>query len=345
MSGVHTPLDVPDEHATTAVAVSAEPWPSDASALAFAWANAQRDNCWYCMGQFANANLLRHGAARIDRDGSLLLAGGSYVARLDEGVSPWPEQVHSDCRAALSIELTIRLREGGPPHADLINIGPATPGGSPLILERNWSEIRLAFGGKRLVIGRITNGARHHIVVSCHDARAYAFLDGTPTGVLSDLSELPGRDRIELAGAGWQGSIEGIAVYRRALAQDEIARNRVAYDSMIAGIKEVKTIRIHAVLSARSLIPELGEIRPYRDALVVCEYDTNPEHSNEATRIYVAQWGIIDGVRTPLADLASGSVCDLELEDIVDHPELESAWLADTLTHLPSAPIFVEAGR
>ena len=114
---------------------------------------------------------------------------------------------------------------------------------------------------------------------------------------------------------------------------------------MVAGITQATSTRIHAVLAARSDIPEPDGIRPYRDALVVCEYDTDPEHSSLGTRIYAAQWGIIDGRRTPLAALAIGSACELELEDIADHPELESAWLADTLAHPPSATIYVEAGR
>ena len=42
----------------------------------------------------------------------------------------------------------------------------------------------------------------------------------------------------------------------------------------------------------------------------------------------------------------SGSACDLELEDIARHPELESAWLAGIPSlHEASAPVFVEAGR
>jgi hypothetical protein len=347
LSAGHAPDAAAAAPASAAVAVGAEPWPVDPAALAFAWANAQRDNSWYCAGRFVTTSLIRHGAARIDRDGSLLLAGGSYEARLDEGIAPWPGREHGDDGAALSLEATIRLRDGAAgARADLITLGPPPPGGFPLTLERSGAELRLALGGKGLVIGRIVDSARHHLAVSCHDGAASASLDGAPAVVLAGLgAALPGRDRLALAGGGWRGSIEGIAVYRRALQPAEIAASAGAYAGLVAGLKDAKTTRIHAALSARSLIPELGEIRPYRDALVVCEYDTDPQNSTLGTRLYVAQWGIIDGVPTPLAGLAIGSACDLELEDIADHPELESAWLADTLAHQPSAAIFVEAGR
>ncbi len=249
--------------------------------------------------------------------------------------------------AAFTIELTVRLRPGAAAaRGDLLTLAPSAPGGSPLAIRCSGSEISLALGERRLVIGRLLDRARHHLAISCRDGAARAYLDGAPAGELADFAAtLPGGDRLALAGGGWQGSLEGIAIHRRALAPAEIAASMRAYAAMVAGVAEAKLTTVHAQLSARSAVPTLAEIRPYRDALVVCEYDTDAQNSSLGTRLHVAQWGIIDGVRTPLAELALGSACDLELEDIAEHPELESAWLADTLAHGPSALIFVEAGR
>ncbi len=329
------------------IAVALQPWPSDLTELAFAWANARGDNCWYCSGRFSIASLIRHGAARIDRDGALLCAGGSYEARLDDGIRPWSQPDLAQPATALSCELTLRLRDAsaaGP--ADIVRLGPPPPGGLPIVVECRDRELCLKLGGKALVIGRIADQARHQVAFSVRDATATAFFDGAPVGTLTGSGAiLPGPGPLELAGGGWHGSLEGVAVYRRALTEQDLAVDRRAYTSMIAGIGAVKSRRIQAQLTARSQLPALAEIRPYRDALVVCEYDTNSQNSTLGTKVYVAQWGIVDGTPTALAGLALGSVYALELEDIAEHPELESAWLSDTVPHLPSTTIFVEAGR
>ena len=167
LGGLHGQQQEAGAGAAATVAVRAEPWPADPADLAFAWANAQRDNSWYCAGRFTASTMVRHGAARIDRDGALLLAGGSYEARLDDGVSPWPGRDQGGRRAALTLELTIRLRAGAAAAcSDLITLGPPPPGGSALALERAGAEIRLVAGGRRLAIGRIADGARHQLAVS-----------------------------------------------------------------------------------------------------------------------------------------------------------------------------------
>jgi hypothetical protein len=86
-------------------------------------------------------------------------------------------------------------------------------------------------------------------------------------------------------------------------------------------------------LEAKSTIPTLQEIQPYRQALVLYEYTvtgvllgTYPEK-----RIRVVHWVMLNGNTLPVAGAAEGSETRLVLEPYADNPQLESHYISDGL--------------
>jgi hypothetical protein len=108
---------------------------------------------------------------------------------------------------------------------------------------------------------------------------------------------------------------------------------------------------VEARLRQRSKTPTLAEISPYRQALVVFEYAVEKSAEGELPpgRIRVAHWAILDGKTLPITRAAEGQLLQLTLEPFDANPQLESLYLADTLTGAGDLPLFYDvdpsAGR
>jgi hypothetical protein len=91
--------------------------------------------------------------------------------------------------------------------------------------------------------------------------------------------------------------LEGIAVYDRALEPGEIQRNAAEYRRRLGARKPVPQIEVRAKLLAKSAVPTLKEVKPYREALLVCKYQvTKVLRDSLADReVLVAQWALLDG--------------------------------------------------
>jgi hypothetical protein len=86
----------------------------------------------------------------------------------------------------------------------------------------------------------------------------------------------------------------------------------------------------------------LAEISPYREALVVFEYEVeaSPEGELQPGKIRVAHWAILDGKTLPITRAAEGQVLRLAVEPFDANPQLESLYLADTLTDAGGLPLY-----
>ena len=78
-------------------------------------------------------------------------------------------------------------------------------------------------------------------------------------------------------------------------------------------------------LAARSELPTLASIAPYRDALAVFEYRAGGEPLRVVQRV------LLDGHELPGARRELGDEVELRLEPFADHPQLASVYLSDTL--------------
>jgi hypothetical protein len=99
-------------------------------------------------------------------------------------------------------------------------------------------------------------------------------------------------------------------------------------------------------LVASSAVPTPGQIAPYREALVVNEYEVPDRRRKKigADRVRVAHWAVLDGRVQPVPSPAEEVSVLLQLEPWERHPRLESTYLADTLGVNPEIPLYVDVG-
>jgi hypothetical protein len=238
----------------------------------------------------------------------------------------------------------------------------AEPGKSPnLALSQHGrsAAIRLRTdalsGGKTSEVdfGELEAGKPNHLLVSYQPGRLVAYQNGVRVldtdAVQGGLSEW--RDGASLAlgadpdgCANFGGTIEGVALYARALEPDEVAAKAHAYLALVAERPPIKSLRLKGRLAASSILPTPAQIAPYREALVLYEYEVQRKKREKlgGERVRVAHWAILDGVVQPVP--VGGQQVKLAIERWEHHPRLESAYLSDTLDPA-DVPIYVDVGN
>jgi hypothetical protein len=195
----------------------------------------------------------------------------------------------------------------------------------------------------------------HHVIVSVAAKRLALHLDGRKVKEIdpSPASFLEvGAPAILLAAHHpdphkntWHGTFERLAMYNRFIEEPEAAKNAAAVAAGLAARKILPRIEVRAKLVAKSKIPEPGQMGPYRDALVVNEYEVEKvlQGAYAGKTIRVAQWGLLDLKPTPPAVRKPGASVKLVLETFADHDELESELISDTLEENFDLTLFTDA--
>ena len=95
---------------------------------------------------------------------------------------------------------------------------------------------------------------------------------------------------------------------------------------------------------ARSHVPTLDEIVPYREALVMYEYEAlevvGGELGEEIVR--VAHWAMLSGRELPAVEHDVGNEYRLTLESFADNPQVENTYLSDTLELDLELPVYLD---
>ncbi|MEE8138342.1 MAG: LamG-like jellyroll fold domain-containing protein, partial [Thermoanaerobaculia bacterium] len=188
-----------------------------------------------------------------------------------------------------------------------------------------------------------------HVVVTYAPGRLVAYLNGEKVmetdsvqGDFFHWRDYPLVIGDEWGGGGdWRGTLEGVAIYDRVLGGEEVRENFGRYRAKIAARPEAQRFIVRERLTARSKTPTLEEISPYREGLVVYEYDVLEvlEGDLAAERIRVAHWAILDGRILPMARAAKDSIFILTLEPFRANPQLASLYRSETLEPAATSPL------
>ena len=157
----------------------------------------------------------------------------------------------------------------------------------------------------------------HHVVVSIAGKRLAFYLDGNK---VKEIDPSPAHlimlaPPFQLAAHNpdphknqWRGTFEYLAMYNRFIEEPEAARNAAAVAADLAQRKALPRIELQAKLVAKSQIPAPAQMAPYRNALVVNEYQVQKVLKGAYTLkiIRVEQWGVIDLKQTPVAAQKQG---------------------------------------
>ena len=140
----------------------------------------------------------------------------------------------------------------------------------------------------------------------------------------------------------WRGTLEGVALYAREFDVEQVRRSYEEYQSVTHGQQVVQRIEVEATLVARSDVPTLENIAPYRDALIMEEYAVQAVISGalEETRIRVVRWAILGRKELDLQPAGTALAVRLGLESLTDNPQLDSVYLSDTLDYDLDVPLF-----
>jgi len=176
----------------------------------------------------------------------------------------------------------------------------------------------------------------HHVIVSVAAKRLALHLDGkkvkeidpSPASFIEVGSPTP-----IFAENAWRGTFEYVAMYNRFIEEDEAAKNAAAVAADLAKRKTLPRIEVEATLIGKSKIPDPREIAPYRNVLVVNEYQVEKVLKGKYAQktIRVVQWGMLDLKATLLAAQEPGTSVRLVLETFADHDELVPELISDTL--------------
>jgi len=226
---------------------------------------------------------------------------------------------------------------------------------------------------KRTELCTLTDEAPNHVVVSYEPGKLACYLNGDAVvqtdavnGTLA-WNRPPAQNGLNFGGSKewqyerpywsvhgvpptfpvWRGKLQGVAIYSRAIGAEEAADNFAAYEAIIKARPVAPRIKFRGKLAAKSKIPNPQNIAPYRDALVVYEYDVEKILGGEydLKKIRVARWALVDAKPASIAHAGPGDPAELAVEPFADHPELEAEVVSDTLEEDYDLPLYVDTAN
>jgi hypothetical protein len=357
--GVTDCAQAPNAMAVVTAQVAQPDWPANRAGLLYLWQNARTRNVIVderlglpvttALTGFSNHQL--SVPARFNRFGAALATGGGF--ELSPGS---PDRIMAGIRQTRQFSFEIVVTS-----ADLTQTKGADD--KPLAIF-NWgygwrNGIFWLFQEKdRLLVGMskqwgdlkpevfemasLPDTKPHHLIVSVAAKRLAFYLDGKKVKEIDPSPTHLNMPVPPMAFAAyhpdphqniWRGTFEFVAMYNRFLEEPEAAQNAAAVAARLAKRKTLPRIEVEAMLGAKSLLPAPGRIAPYRNVLMVNEYQVAKvlKGAYAGKTIRVAQWGMLDLQPTPLAAQAPGTRVKLVLERFTDHDELVPELIADTL--------------
>ena len=181
----------------------------------------------------------------------------------------------------------------------------------------------------------------HHVIVTYAGGNLCCYLDGAKVLATSKIQGnfsnwTPHHPVLGDEWNGqrnWSGTLEGVAVFSRALTADEVRREYEVYQRIRARRPAAPRVVVNAELIKLSKVPILKEILPYREALLVGEYRVKQvvEGKLAARTVRVAHWALLDGAATTPTSRKAGWSGRLSLETFEANPQLKSLFMSDTL--------------
>ncbi|MFW5839721.1 MAG: hypothetical protein ACOCZE_03995 [Planctomycetota bacterium] len=135
-----------------------------------------------------------------------------------------------------------------------------------------------------------------------------------------------------------------MAIYSRALSDQQVASHYQAYQAKLAQRRDVPVLQVRAKVAATSQVPTMKQIAPYRRALVVHEYELQKHLSGPEIRpgrkIRVVEWALLDGQTQPAAKRKVGQSVELKLEPHDAQGQLKGLVISDTLDIEAETPCY-----
>ena len=328
-------------------------WPADREGLQFLWQTGDAPNLIHDPAEGVDRALRLEptGRAHLDHHFRMAVAGGAFVSTPEEGNRlRWALQASNE----LTLELTLRPAAAAQ-TGRVVSFGR---GGENFTLWQRGSTFgwTLRIGPARaerrdasVEIGALPADRATHLVLTHTPSSTRVWVDGEvlleTDAVGGDFYHFRSLPLAVGGGAGgggdWAGTVEGLAIWSRVLADAEIREDHLRYQALAARRPEVPSWEVEAEVVAVSDTPTAQEITPYTRALRTVDYRVVRWLSGEprGDRIRVVEWAMLDGRQLPAA--APGTGERLRLEPFAANPQLEGLYLSDTLgAEATGAPLY-----
>lgn len=359
VEGVSDTSQHPNRMGPEEIILAPSRWPVDSAGLLFAWENGEGERRLQPGGEGEPlpVNLRARGRARLTAHQSMLLDGGSFVAR--DATEPLLQAFRES--GEITIEAVARPRlpyQRGPARVVSFSDGTGSRNFT-LGQERYEWVLRLRTPANapnatepQFVLGPVDAGAFTHVAVTYRDGELVGYLNGRESARSTDLSGdfQNWEPHTLLFGAetdgerDWAGELEGVALYHRVLGAEEVAENARQAAARIDARGPVPRSVVEARLLARTPTPNLAEIDPYREIMVVYEYERVRalEGPEPPRRFRVHHWGILDNQPQPTPATEPGQTVRLTLEPFSDHRHLQNLFPADSLDLDLDVPVYMD---
>jgi hypothetical protein len=335
-------------------------WPSRGAGLAFLWKSARDPNLVQDpVTKVAHTfELEPRRKARFDHHHAMVVSGGYFR------VAEFARRMEGSFRAtnSLAVELTLQPETSEPDHekdlGEVMSLSHPEDGVSFSLAQRGDElvfRLRTSLTGpggcEPASLGRVATDEPTHVIVSYHPGRLVGYVNGKMVldtdAVQGGLGNWSDGDLLQFGSghgdeSNWDGGIEGVAIYSRFIEAREAAANARAYLERIGDREPIERIEVRAKLAARSHVPTLEEIVPYREALVMYEYEVlevlEGEVSDETIR--VARWAILASCSRWRS--TSREEERLTLEPFESNPQVANLYLSDTLELDPELPVYLD---
>ncbi|NQT18867.1 MAG: hypothetical protein HQ592_04120, partial [Planctomycetes bacterium] len=385
LKGVYDRAQVPNALSDEPLPLKRPAWPTDRTDLAFLWESANKPSFQYNANakEFTDTKLNNKERATYGPFGEMSLEGGILLA-VDGGGGIYAKATKANQLTIQALITPANAYQGwGEKPRSIINCGgggPPSSGNFRLAQERSKLVFYLRQRSpdrpavERIELCNITDQAANHVIVSYQPGDLVCYLNGKQVlktdkvnGTLnwgrpsfesglnfggSQVWEDDANPGWTVHGIGpsypvWRGKVEGIALYARAIGPEEATANFQAYNAIIKARPVAPRITVRGKLAAKSVVPKASEIAPYRDALVVYEYDVEKVLKGKYGRkkIRVARWGLINARPAPLSRAKLGDTAELLIEPRENHPQLDAEVTRDTLDENFDLPIYVDVGN
>jgi hypothetical protein len=286
IEGVRDTALEPNRLERARVPVEPHDWPSRPDAMILAWSTGNRSVPILDLvtGHERTDEAVAQGRARLDHYYRMDVSGGHFALHGQEELIQKISQTD-----AFALELTL-----DPDRVDLRQAGVVAGMGrsredANFLLIQEGPDLVLQLhtsgtpeGGARIPLGPLSGTGPQHLIATYRPGNVAAYLNGEALAVESGVTGtfdawhdgLPlvvGSDPEGLA--PWPGAVEGVVLYGHFVTHDEARRNAVGYAERREERDAVEALRVVARRRALSRTPTLEEITPYREGLVVHEYD------------------------------------------------------------------------
>jgi hypothetical protein len=336
------------------------PWPPSADGAVFLWENGSESNTLPTGGAVEQlCRLIPKGHGKLNRFWAMDVAAGAFHAEPEMNTSLLQAFQRSNRLTAECVITASRNDYLEPAH--IVSFSKGAEDWNFVLAQQ---KDTLLFGlkgpggqnGKLTRLGKLTTGKPQHVIVTCTGNAVRCYINGQ---LLSSHDEI----QIDCSGwaqhqltfgqaadgsADWSGSLEGVALYNRALNENEAKQHSLAYSQRLQGRSAIAQLSVNARLIKKRKILKANA---YPQSLVVFDYQVNSvqQGAYKEKKILIAHWGNLNGIRQEATqNLRVGKSYSLVLEPFDQHPELESLRIVmnEEDIHLPifyeASPIFYE---